>query len=396
MSDPLYFTKRLDHLGIVAGTCQRIDLIGQVDALMGPTERSVSVGEAVQAMVLNALGFGPRALYLTPDFFQNKPLDLLIRPVTLAVYARVDGGFAVWDGHRAPVDDLSEAQGAILLSPQEVWQGKTERRDKEEITLCSGLLRDWLDWEARYPEVFQRFAACLKELSGAGDEAMIPGRPTRVRLGEARDIPTLDLPYGNVPVTLLSAGMRRVLSLAYVLVWAWEEHRRSAELVGQPPTSDLVVLLDEAEAHLHPQWQRTLLPALVRVIQRLGDRVAVQLFVATHAPLVTLSLEPLFDPARDALWMLDLVEGRVERTRDDWRLRGDVSAWLTSEVFDLKAPRSIEAEQAILAADAVMKAPAPDPEALRAVHDQLRAVLKDTDPYWVRWLFVAERRGLTL
>ena len=80
MSDSLYFTKRLDHLGIVAGTCRQIDLIGQIDALVGPTERTVTVGEAVQAMVLNALGFGARALYLTPDFFQNKPVDLLIRP----------------------------------------------------------------------------------------------------------------------------------------------------------------------------------------------------------------------------------------------------------------------------------------------------------------------------
>jgi len=80
VSDPLYFTQRLDHLGIVAGTCQRIGLIGQIDAQVGPTERAVTVGEAVQSMVLNALGFGSRALYLTPDFFRNKPIDLLIRP----------------------------------------------------------------------------------------------------------------------------------------------------------------------------------------------------------------------------------------------------------------------------------------------------------------------------
>lgn len=37
-------------------------------------------GEAVQAMVLNALGFVGRALYLTPEFLHNKPVDLLIRP----------------------------------------------------------------------------------------------------------------------------------------------------------------------------------------------------------------------------------------------------------------------------------------------------------------------------
>ncbi len=42
-------------------------------------KRKVSVGEAVSAMVLNALGFVSRPLYLTPEFFANKPVDLLSR-----------------------------------------------------------------------------------------------------------------------------------------------------------------------------------------------------------------------------------------------------------------------------------------------------------------------------
>ena len=32
------------------------------------------------AIVLNGLGFSSRALYLTPDFLRNKPVDLLINP----------------------------------------------------------------------------------------------------------------------------------------------------------------------------------------------------------------------------------------------------------------------------------------------------------------------------
>jgi transposase len=74
-----YSTQRLDHLGIVAGICQQIGLIEQIDRYVGVTERKVSVGEAVQAMVLNALGFVGRPLYLTPEFFSNKPIDILIR-----------------------------------------------------------------------------------------------------------------------------------------------------------------------------------------------------------------------------------------------------------------------------------------------------------------------------
>ncbi len=73
-----YSTQTLDHLGIVAGVCEQIDLIKQIDARVPDTGRVVSVGQAVQAMVLNGLGLVGRALYLTPEFFANKPVDLLI------------------------------------------------------------------------------------------------------------------------------------------------------------------------------------------------------------------------------------------------------------------------------------------------------------------------------
>jgi transposase len=79
MAEESYSTQRLDHLGIVAGICQQIGLVEQIDTYVGVTGRKVSVGEAVQAMVLNALGFVESALYLTPEFFDNKPVDLLIR-----------------------------------------------------------------------------------------------------------------------------------------------------------------------------------------------------------------------------------------------------------------------------------------------------------------------------
>jgi transposase len=79
MAEETYITQRLDHLGIVAGICRQIGLIEQIDSYVGETERKVSVGEAVQGMILNALGFVSRALYLTPEFFDNKPIDLLIR-----------------------------------------------------------------------------------------------------------------------------------------------------------------------------------------------------------------------------------------------------------------------------------------------------------------------------
>ncbi len=73
-------TKRIDHLGIVAGICHEIGLIGAIDQAVGPSERQVSCGAAVQAMVLNGLGFTSRALYLMPQYLHNKPVDLRVAP----------------------------------------------------------------------------------------------------------------------------------------------------------------------------------------------------------------------------------------------------------------------------------------------------------------------------
>jgi len=75
-----YDTKRIDHLGIVAGICQEIDLVNMIDeTLPTASNRNVSCGEATLAMVLNGLGLTGRALYLMPEYMENKPVDVLIR-----------------------------------------------------------------------------------------------------------------------------------------------------------------------------------------------------------------------------------------------------------------------------------------------------------------------------
>jgi hypothetical protein len=75
-----YETQRNDHLGIVAGISQEIGLVAEIDRIVGNDERKISCGQSVQALVLNALGFSSRALYLMPDYQDNKPVDLLIGP----------------------------------------------------------------------------------------------------------------------------------------------------------------------------------------------------------------------------------------------------------------------------------------------------------------------------
>ena len=72
--------ERLDHLGLIASVIKDLGLIDMIDRRLVPDEQErITSGEAVAGMILNGLGFANRPLSLTPQFFANKPLDLLFR-----------------------------------------------------------------------------------------------------------------------------------------------------------------------------------------------------------------------------------------------------------------------------------------------------------------------------
>jgi len=82
-----YRSQVLDHLGLVAGMFERTrpwwTVIDQATQ-QHPEMRDLTVGEAIKAMVLMALGLINQALYLVPRFFQISPLTDSFSPrVTL-------------------------------------------------------------------------------------------------------------------------------------------------------------------------------------------------------------------------------------------------------------------------------------------------------------------------
>lgn len=81
----MHISKNLDHLGIVAGVCKEIKIAEEIDRIIGVDPRqNVTCGQAVVAMILNALGFVDRPLYLFPEFMKNKPVELLVSPTLVA------------------------------------------------------------------------------------------------------------------------------------------------------------------------------------------------------------------------------------------------------------------------------------------------------------------------
>jgi len=77
---------RLDHLGIIAGVIKDVGIIEMIDAHIVPDDQeAITTGEAVAGMILNGLGFSDRPMSLTPQFFANKPVALLLRDGVSAV-----------------------------------------------------------------------------------------------------------------------------------------------------------------------------------------------------------------------------------------------------------------------------------------------------------------------
>lgn len=317
----------------------------------------------------------------------------------LVIYARIDGGFSVWDPARNSWKDdhageveAHERPRAYHFSLGTLFNGLGE----DDRFLCNGLIRDWVNWQNRRMDdgewtPFEVLERAVRALSPHPGEWMEPGAPTRVSIDDVRDIPTIELPYGTVPVTHASAAMKRIVGLAYLLVWAWYEHIRASRLRNRDTANRLILLMDEVELHLHPQWQRTIVPTLLTVAAVLEREIDTQLIGTTHAPLVLASVEPLFDEERDRLFTFSLAgQKRVTLEQIPWSKQGDAGDWLVSDAFGLEQARSKEAEIAIEAAEAFMRkdrnALPPSLDTKQQIHEALLRVLPGDDRFWPRWI----------
>ncbi len=75
--DEELIVKNIDHLGLIAGFIDELGLVEEVDRLI-PSERKVSIGTMLKALIINSMGFSQHALYITPAFFEQCPVGHLL------------------------------------------------------------------------------------------------------------------------------------------------------------------------------------------------------------------------------------------------------------------------------------------------------------------------------
>jgi len=101
--------------------------------------------------------------------------------------------------------------------------------------------------------------------------------------------------------------------------------------------ADGIVLIDEADAHLHPSWQRELGERLRRVFPK------IQFIVTTHSPFIAQ------EATDEGLFILrPTKKGTVEVEKFGESVRGwTATQILTSPAFGLHSTRSVETEQLV-------------------------------------------------
>jgi len=303
----------------------------------------------------------------------------------LFIYARVDGSYAIWDTLKQ--NQNIQTQKKILFSKSEIWDGATG--------CIEGVVRDWVNWQRIGREEFKILKSVLEKMSPPDLGVLTPGQIIRT-INDVRDIPTINHHYGNIPIIYASAGVKRIITLAYLIVWAWTEHKKYADLQNQPIENRMVIIIDEIEEHLHPKWQRVILPALLSIQSALSKQLEIQFIVSTHSPLILASSETYFDNQKDSLYNIILEEktAQVSMSEIEFIKYGQINSWLTSPIFNLGHARSKEAEEAINRAKELQEQNNPKKDEVCAVHNVLLKTLAQQDSFWPRWIYFAEKNGL--
>ena len=391
-----------------------LDMIWYALTSMWPAEVNPKMASGLMGRPLNPkkdatidfvlMGNGANSKKNQSKFDRNEQLwvghDLNPQKNELVVYALADGSLCVWDPARSywsaslgRLGKYAKYQSAFVFTPNDIWNGLKQNGNN----VCNGFIADLLKWQNNKGFEYECMTLLLEELSPF-DFTMQLDEPTRISIDDVRDIPTIRMPYGVVPVLHASSAIRRILSLAYCLTWAYSEHRKACFIRGIRPTSQMTFLMDEVDAHLHPNWQRKIMKALLDSIGKiLGFRTKgkIQIIASTHSPLVMASLEDVFDESKDRWLDFDFEKnGSISFTERDFEKLGTPESWLKSKAFDLKDTRSIDSSQKIRQIYELLKEKHLDKKRIRSLFNELVEKLSPLDNELFLIRYMCQKKGV--
>lgn len=137
----------------------------------------------------------------------------------------------------------------------------------------------------------------LAAITDAVNTVLAPSGWRNLRYSAAqRNIVASHQEYGDLPVTSLSDGVRNMIGLVADI--AYRAVRLNPHLLNQAvKATNGIVLIDEVDMHLHPEWQQLILQNIREAFPNL------QFIVTTHSPQVLSSI------ARNKIRLLSHING---------------------------------------------------------------------------------------
>lgn len=191
------------------------------------------------------------------------------------------GGAYISDAAVVPLAEMSKPRRDACLSfsrapeaSQIVLQAITNLKMQAAMEVEEGAASSPEVNTGRSSRIIRAIETAVTEITGLPFAFRIRAQPKisiNVRWGRSET-----LPFSSIP-----DGLRQVIGWlvhAVVMTDAWLGGQ------GTPMESNAVFLLDEIEGHLHPAWQRKILPAFQKMFPKS------QIFVSTHSPFVIASL----------------------------------------------------------------------------------------------------------
>ncbi len=126
----------------------------------------------------------------------------------------------------------------------------------------------------------------LKAITNAVNIVLAPSGWSNIRYSATtKEVIATHKDQGDVPVSYLSDGVRNMLGMVADI--AYRAVRLNPHLVENAvKETSGIVLIDEVDMHLHPQWQQLVLKNLTQAFPK------IQFIVTTHSPLIISEMKP--------------------------------------------------------------------------------------------------------
>ena len=168
---------------------------------------------------------------------------------------------------------------------------------------------------------------------------------------------------GFMPLNTLSQGTQSIIQwLAHFLIGHAEYYGFPENVEEKPGT----LIIDEIDAHLHPSWQRRVIPTLTRHFPNL------QIFCSTHSPLMLAGLK------EGQVHLLQRDEqGRVTASRNEVSIGGWTADEILRHFLSVEDPTDLDAAGRLQRLQQLQRLETPTPEEDQELQSLQHSVSRD-------------------